>query len=899
MSDAADTGALPAILPGADAEPAFDARALFAEGLAQVRALSRAVWTDHNIHDPGITMLELLCYALTDLAYRHTLPLEDLIASEVGNAAASAAQFHAPRRILPNRALTELDWRKWLIDLNGVKNAWIEAVGGVHLYADLEKRELRTTPPAQPAQAVVPLMGLYRARLEFMDDVNTQAERAAVLKAARAAIEAQRNLCEDFIEIRAVRCEYFAVCAEIDLQIDADVTTVAAQLLFALGEAIAPPVLSHTLAAMLARGKTLAEVFDGPLLEHGFIDDDELRATALPVELRLSDLIGVAMDLPGLRALRDIVVNPIARTDEDDETAADADPEAVVGDAVALASAWRIPVRAGRLPRLSLSHGRLVFSKRGLPVAGWNIAQMPPAVRAELGRLREVARLRVETLADTNDPPLPLGQFRELAGWRSVQLDFPAVYGIGHTGLGERAGDLRRAQALQLKGWLLFFDQLLANQLALLAHAKHRLSVAPADLQAVAARFTAGSTDRHTLALQKVDSIVDADRVYAPTATPALLADLIESAAEAARRQQALLDHLLARTAEDFADYAAIMGSLFGNASDPLIADKTAFLQDVAPIGADRAAAYLQRPETAAEVWDTLNVSGLERRVARLLGIRDFSRRNLGTVSYQTYTEIDSTPNDEWRFRVRHAVTHQIVMSSSTNYVKPEAARAEMTTAIERGQTAEGYQRKLSSDGRHYFNIVNAAGTVVARRIQYFPDEAALEAAIAELQAYLREHYRGEGLYVVEHLLLRPLADDEPLLPICTEPGCDDCTDLDPYSYRIHVLLPAYAGRFQDMGFRQFVEQTIRRETPAHILPTVCWLGSDDMARFEQAWRDWLLLHAGVTSAGRREKLQALIDALVSVKNIYPVRALFDCTGDEDKPPFILGRTSLGRGPTS
>ena len=61
MSDAAITGALPAILPGPDAEPAFDARALFAQGLAQVRALSRAVWTDHNIHDPGITMLELLC----------------------------------------------------------------------------------------------------------------------------------------------------------------------------------------------------------------------------------------------------------------------------------------------------------------------------------------------------------------------------------------------------------------------------------------------------------------------------------------------------------------------------------------------------------------------------------------------------------------------------------------------------------------------------------------------------------------------------------------------------------------------------------------------------------------------------------------------------------------------
>ncbi|MES2990242.1 MAG: diguanylate cyclase [Pseudomonadota bacterium] len=904
MPDAASPGAPAAIVPGADAEPAFDARALFAEGLEQVRTSSRAGWTDHNLHDPGITMLELLAYALTDLAYRSTLPFTDLIASASDNAAATAAQFHSPRRILPNRALTELDWRKLLIDLDGVKNAWVEPVSDVRLFADLARRILQTTPPDHAAQAEVPLRGLYRARVEFMDGVGTQAEREAVLRTVRAAVEAQRNLCEDFVEIRAVRGEYFAVCAEIDLHTDAEVTEVAAQLLFTLGEAIAPPVLSHTLDEMLARGRTLAEVFEGPLPAHGFIDDAELRATGLPGELRLSDLIGVAMDVPGVRALREVVVNPLVRTDEADENALDADPDDVVGEPVPVANPWRIPVRPGRLPRLSLNQGRLVFGKRGLPVAGWNIAQMPPAVRARLAELREAARLRVETLADTRDPPLPLGRHHPgLADWRPVRREFPAVYGIGDAGLGERATPQRRAQALQLQSWLLFFDQLMADRLALLARAKHRLSVAPADLQAAVARFAPGSDDRHTLVARLVDSAAMQQALYAPGTTAATLADLIESPADAARRQHGLLDHLLARTAEDMADYAAIMAPLFGDASDELIADKAAFLQDVAPLGAERAAAYLQRPATAAEVWDTPNVSGLERRIARLLGIRDFSRRNLGSVAYQTYTEIDATPNDEWRFRVRHAVTHQIVMSSSTNYISPEAARAEMTTAIERGQVAESYLRKLTSDGRHYFNIVDAGGEVVARRIQYFDDENALEAAIAELQRYLRERYRGEGLYVVEHLLLRPLAADDPLLPICTDPGCDPCgqdsTDLDPYSYRLHVLLPAYAGRFQDMGFRQFVEQTIRRETPAHLLPTICWLGSDDMARFEQAWREWLLLHAGFSGANRREKLQALIDALVGVKNIYPVRGLFDCTGDDSKPPFILGRTSLGRGPAS
>ncbi|MGS0757916.1 hypothetical protein ACVBEH_26520, partial [Roseateles sp. GG27B] len=151
--------------------------------------------------------------------------------------------------------------------------------------------------------------------------------------------------------------------------------------------------------------------------------------------------------------------------------------------------------------------------------------------------------------------------------------------------------------------------------------------------------------------------------------------------------------------------------------------------------------------------------------------------------------EIDHVPDvpgpiPEFRFRVRHNVTHNILLSSSTRYPTPEAARAEMIQAIERGQQPEGYQRLNDSQGRPYFNIVNADGEVLAWHIGAFASSAAREAAIAELMTYLNGHYGGEGLYVVEHLLLRPLQEGEPLFTICPDPGCVDCSDLDPYSYR-------------------------------------------------------------------------------------------------------------------
>ena len=38
------------------------------------------------------------------------------------------ASFPAPRAVLPNRALTIDDYRKLIIDLAGVKNAWLRPV---------------------------------------------------------------------------------------------------------------------------------------------------------------------------------------------------------------------------------------------------------------------------------------------------------------------------------------------------------------------------------------------------------------------------------------------------------------------------------------------------------------------------------------------------------------------------------------------------------------------------------------------------------------------------------------------------------------------------------------------------------------------------------------------------
>src|SRR5262245_17432919 len=109
-------------------DPAFeglDFATLRAEGINYVAELSGKIWTDHNVHDPGITILELLCYALIDLGYRTRLPAADIFSRDPGDGSPDD-NFFTPAQILTCNPVTIMDFRKLLIDIREVKNAWLE-----------------------------------------------------------------------------------------------------------------------------------------------------------------------------------------------------------------------------------------------------------------------------------------------------------------------------------------------------------------------------------------------------------------------------------------------------------------------------------------------------------------------------------------------------------------------------------------------------------------------------------------------------------------------------------------------------------------------------------------------------------------------------------------------------
>ncbi len=843
------------------AETALDHGQLNAIGLGHVQRLSKRIWTDYNGHDPGITILELLCYALTDLGFRASFPIEDLLASATDNAAAMQQQFFSARRILPNRPLTMSDYRKLLIDLKGVRNAWLAPMTQSY-YADTAEGRILWKNPGRPEIREIKLSGLYAVTIEY--DSNNTAEQLRVQKDVEALLQANRNLCEDFVRFDRVETQSFNLCCELELAPDADTAAVKAEVLFRVQNYLAPPVRNYTLDEMLALEKpdgsryTADEIFDGPLLACGFIDDNELARAELRTEIRLSDVIGIIMDISGVKAVRDILVHPD-------------------GVQAPMENKWLVPVIPGRKALLNPDHSRVVFYKRNMPVMSDSAA-----TEARLEQLREAAVAKSD-LEVPYDFEIPLGRFRNPGSYYSFQNHFPAIYGLSEAGLGSSADDRRRAQACQLKAYLLFFDQLLADYLAQLGHVKELFSTDP-EVQ-------------RTYFHQAITSFAGYEKLYGTDDAARIvktIEDSVEDKGVLAERRNRFLDHLIARFGERFNDFVNIMSSAFGTAPEQMAVFKCAFLNDYPAIGSERSLAYNYTLKEDDALWNSDNISGLERRICRLLGIRNLTRRNLGDIAYDVYAEIDGTPDDEFRFRIRKRDTGKIILSSSTHYATPDLARAEMRRAIHAGLLESGYQRRTTRDNKYYFNVIDNSGEVLARRIEYFTDEALLDRAIAETMEYLRVNYSDEGIYLIENILLRPNDKDDPFLPICAAANSSVCAENDPYSHRIHIILPAYGSRFQSMDFRRFAEEVIREETPAHILPKICWIGKEDMARLEKDYRDWIYLKAGAERAQRKEKLSGFIETLFTIRNVYPAEHLHECAPGEERAQFVLGQTALG-----
>jgi hypothetical protein len=881
---------------------ALDHRALFSAGMEHVRKLASEIWTDYNAHDPGVTTLEVLSYALTDLSLRAELPMQDLLALNISthntaktNAEYMASQFLSARKILPSRPLTELDYRKLIIDLPGIRNAWLHSAPA-ELFADKVNKKLLVKESNLLNLQPVSLKGLYNINLDLESGLK-RTQKQKIIHQVRQLLHENRNLCEDFVEIDEVKRQNFLICAEIEIAPNADTVEIHAQINSQITNYLSPNIKNYTLGEALELTNELGEnystdeLFSGPALRCGFILDEHLTQTNLKEQIYLSDVISLIMDIDGVVSVRDIIVNPTALKKP-------------------LDNKWIVPIKDKHRAVLNYEKSSLLFYKKGYPVKADK--------DATIQRTKELA-LSLQTksvLPMDEDIKIPLGENRDSSNYYPLKYHFPEVYGISENGLPSNANEVRKSQALQLEGYLLFIEQILASYLSQLAQLPQLFS-----------------SDENIAQTCFSQAIKDYNKLYATDDPQELLDKTLADKDKQTVRRNLFLDHLISRFAEDFTDIADVLYSNFATTEQQMIERKCRFLNTYDVISTDRGLAYNYTLKDKGKIWNTDNISGFEKRISALLGIENWNRRDLANITFESHSQIEEATEGEelgtFRFRFRSTIDDSILLSSSTYYQNKEDAQKELDLVLKVGVDSSSYQRLLTDENppRHYFNVVDSTGEVIARRIEYFTSKDEMNTEITKVKTTIRQLYSLEGMHVIENILLRPQSKNDPLLPICVDDNCDNCAELDPYSYRLQIILPAYGNRFEDIDFREFSEDLIRNELPAHILAKICWISKKSMSEFQMHYRKWLLLKAAqfaqtfdsdttdststnsTTSSDIPESeldstlaidlekqsdiLSDFINALFNTKNVYYKERLHDCEG-EDNSLFVLGRSALG-----
>ena len=887
--------------------PAEDYYLLRRKGIGFIEGMGSRQWTDYNSHDPGITILEALCYAITDLAYRAGWDIRDILAPETPSSDPSQPYpnqaFFTARQILTVNPTTPDDFRRLLIDLDTVRNAWVfckECACDLFYYAWCEDDRLHLSylkPEGDVAPLKVGPRGLYEILVElesdpdlgdlndrkivfrstfhyaagahvtimelrfpeirifdregwalfldsddafadpgtsfnlkltrfgatrdydlfsdpaldqegrdsylrrhwrgtlyatleielvaeakkivfenaalrlYSDNIARNAATADGMKAAleekgaggfiqryrkkaqqqvaalgraKEALQAHRNLDEDYCRVEVVGIEEIAVCADVEVKADADVERVQATIWFEIEQYLNPPVPFYSLQELMGGGQAPAEpvpsgvaveeIFNGPELESGFIKAEDLEAASLRTVLRVSDIINRLMDIDGVIAVNHLQLakydseGTVVKGAADPTWSSEGNP---IFDGNKASASWLMYVSKQHQPRLNLSASRFIFYKNGLPF----LPRMDEAADT-LNQLRgEAERPKIKNAP--KDLPIPAGTFLDPEDYFPVQYSFPLTYGIGPAGLPSHVSALRRAQAKQLKAYLLVFEQLLGNALAQVAHAAELFSLDPAVERTYFIREFSEAI------IQGYDEITDG-------LDQAALERMTETLPEFHERRNRFLDHILARFGEQFREYALLLTNLQGQqvALDQLIDDKIAFLKAYPLISHDRGRAF----NYSLDPCSPGNYPGLKKRIGLLLGLDN------------------------------------------------------------------------------------------------------------------------ERAIIVEHLLLRPKFIGDALYPACSEGACRTCGDEDPYSFKLTFVMPGWLEPFNtDIEMRGFADRTIRGETPSHLLAKICWVGNDGFeeepdARVIVELAD-LLVEKGLTQGGTSPEKAEACDCAAA---IYP-----------------------------
>src|SRR5690606_1806005 len=184
------------------------------------------------------------------------------------------------------------------------------------------------------------------------------------------------------------------------------------------------------------------------------------------------------------------------------------------------------------------------------------------------------------------DLEVPNGEYRAPRPYIPLSSHLPKIYGLGPEGLPPDARKEQKASLVQLRGYLMVFEQIYAS---LYAQALSLRSLFSSDKSVNRTYFG------HWFSSGEIPGIEDLFfEVEGEEAGPSALERLMESPSVFHSRRNRFLDHLLSRFAENMGDYALMLHAYSeesGLDEQGLIDQKIDFLRDLPFLSRNRARA--------------------------------------------------------------------------------------------------------------------------------------------------------------------------------------------------------------------------------------------------------------------------------------------------------------------
>lgn len=718
-------------------EKSMDFNYLKNKALEYVQELSGGIWTDYNAHDPGVTILEQLCFALTDLSYRSAYDVEELLTISQGKPIdAQNHAFYSPKMIFSKHPVTHNDFRKILIDeFHQIQNVWIYPCN------QYEKEE--------------GLTGLNN--LEILPSLNFQRNLGKepglekdFLKKVQFFLSKNRNLGEDFHDIVLLKPNPFQIDASISIFEEENPDLIFASLLFGLEVFLYHPVAFSSFEELKEEGLGLEEIFTGPRLQSGFIKDSALKNRNDRFYLEQAQKIFSAV--AGVKKIWNIAFN--------------SDPLLKF-----------LKTEKGTYSNLLFDDSEKgVFHTIKIFSNGNRLRIDPDTVNNLLLELwsKNFRNYPMDQYQEEYFDKKLVGIYRNPKKYTSIQKQFPLIYGIGKEGVSKHESMERKALVKQLKAYLLFFEQHLANHLAQLANLNRLFSI------------DYNSSDI-TYYYQQLEGVAGIDEleVYGDSTyesqnqpfDPSLSPYTSETENEFLDRKNRLFDHLLSRFGERL-DMAPFLSAMKLNLIPSerglkklLLKRKSAFL-----IGLENINYFQTKGEYFGEGENNFNdLSGLEQILLIKTGI---SRKNESLISemieawdkeLEDSSQYEARPmkisRTEFKEKYRHLTeeekTRKVFLNRETEFplpiFGPVGIKSLMKNSLDYSCFKISKAAYLDGEVDLIFQKTNNSWVGIMERAS----ESEAVDKVNQLIAYFREvNLASEGFYLVDHVLLREILEE-------------------------------------------------------------------------------------------------------------------------------------------